>query len=167
MNPIRKTGFALRAALGAAALAATTLVSAQPAAERPQYGGTLSVATVYYTISALTWDLADWNWKQNHDTGAVRELLLSADLSKARSRSGPHAFTMDVFVPRDALRGELAESWEWEGPLTLVMRLRRGVFFPEKPGVMKRRELSLRSSTSADMTRSAIAARSSAAAMSA
>jgi len=146
---MRQAGGIMRMAAGAMCALGVLLASCAPRtppeamtpSPEPQYGGELNVATVYATLSALSWDPADWVWKQNHDTGAVRELLLSADLSKARSRGGPHAFTMDVFVPRDALRGELAESWEWEDPLTLVMRLRRGVFFPEKPGLMKRREL--------------------------
>ena len=38
-------------------------------AEAPKYGGNLEIATAYVTLSALSWDLADWNWKQNHDTG--------------------------------------------------------------------------------------------------
>lgn len=107
----------------------------------PQYGGDLNIATVYMTLSALSWDPADWAWKSNHDAGAVREMLLSADLDKARSKGGPYAFTADVHLPNDAIRGEIAESWEWENPRTLVMHLRQGVFFPEKPGFMARREL--------------------------
>ena len=49
---------------------------------KPQYGGTLEVGTVYVTLSALSWDLADWNWKQNHDAGQFYEHLFAADLSK-------------------------------------------------------------------------------------
>ncbi len=41
----------------------------------PQYGGTLNVGTVYVTLSALSWDPADWTWKSNHDAGSVREQL--------------------------------------------------------------------------------------------
>src|SRR6185369_8518214 len=40
------------------------------------------------------------------------------------------------------VRGELAESWEWkENPLRIEIKLRKGVMFPEKPGVMQAREL--------------------------
>ena len=39
------------------------------------------------------------------------------------------------------MRGELAENWYWEDPLTLVVKLRTGVMFPAKPGVMEAREL--------------------------
>jgi hypothetical protein len=36
------------------------------------------------TLSALSWDNADWNWKHNHDTGHVYEQLFAADLSKSK-----------------------------------------------------------------------------------
>ena len=52
-------------------------------AEEPQYGGTLDVGTVSVTLSALSWDPADWTWKSNHDTGMVREQLFAADLDKS------------------------------------------------------------------------------------
>jgi peptide/nickel transport system substrate-binding protein len=113
----------------------------RPNDEEPQYGGTLNVGTVYVTLSALSWDPADWTWKANHDTGLVRETLYAADLTKAVSRGGPYNFVSEAHLPEDAIIGELAERWEWEDPLTLVVHLRRGVFFPDKPGVMKRREL--------------------------
>jgi len=110
-------------------------------ADRPQYGGELNVGTAFVTLSALSWDPADWTWKSNHDTGNVREQLFAGDLAKAASRGGPYAYTLDAYIPEAAMRGELAESWEWEDPLTLVVHLRRGVMWPEKPGVMQAREL--------------------------
>ena len=44
-------------------------------------------------------------------------------------------------MPSDAVRGELAESWKWTDPLTLEIKIRKGVKFPAKPGVMAEREL--------------------------
>ena len=41
-----------------------------PTADERRYGGTLDIGTVYYTLSALSWDPIDWSWKINHDTGA-------------------------------------------------------------------------------------------------
>ena len=118
------------------------VAGAQAPAEAPKYGGTLSVATIYYTISALTWDPADWNWKANHDTGQYFEQLFAADLSKSKKAGGKHAFVADAYLPLDAIRGELAESWSWkENPLRLEVKLRKGVMFPEKKGVMASREL--------------------------
>jgi peptide/nickel transport system substrate-binding protein len=111
------------------------------AQDKPQYGGALEIVTVYPTLSALSWDLADWNWKQNHDTGQVYEQLFAADLSKSVKNGGPHPFYADAWLPSDAIRGELAESWEWkDNPLRIEIKLRKGVMFPEKPGVMAARE---------------------------
>ncbi|MDG2277739.1 MAG: hypothetical protein P8L31_07235, partial [Pseudomonadales bacterium] len=81
----------------------------------PQYGGTLNVGTVYVTLSALSWDPADWTWKSNHDFGAVREHLFVADLSKSVAQGGPYRFVNEAHLPEDAIRGELAESWHWDG----------------------------------------------------
>jgi peptide/nickel transport system substrate-binding protein len=107
----------------------------------PQYGGELNIGTVYTSLSPLSWDPADWSWKLNHDTGNVREQLLAADMDMSIRKGGPYAFRAEAYLPEEAWRGELAESWEWEDELTLVMQLRRGVMFPDKPGVMKAREL--------------------------
>jgi peptide/nickel transport system substrate-binding protein len=127
--------------------ALTVVLAAAPAAaqsqkmETPKYGGTLEIATVYATISALSWDNYDYNWKHNHDTGQVYEQLFAADLSKSVKNGGPHPFYADAWLPSDAIRGELAESWEWKNdPLRIEIKLRKGVMFPEKPGVMAARE---------------------------
>ena len=62
------------------------------AEEGPQYGGTLNVGTVNVTLSALSWDPADWTWKSNHDAGAIREQLLAADLDKSVRKGGKFPF---------------------------------------------------------------------------
>jgi peptide/nickel transport system substrate-binding protein len=111
-------------------------------AETPKYGGALEIGTVYVTLSALSFDPADWNWKLNHDTGNYLEQLFAADLSKSVRNGGTHPFYADAYLPSDAIRGELAETWEWkENPLRVDIKLRQGVMFPDKPGVMKSREL--------------------------
>jgi peptide/nickel transport system substrate-binding protein len=110
-------------------------------AEAPKYGGNLEIGTVYVTLSALSWDPADWNWKQNHDTGQFYEHLFAADLSKSKRLGGKYPFVADAWLPSDAVRGELAESWKWTDPLTLEIKLRKGVKFPAKAGVMPEREL--------------------------
>lgn len=110
-------------------------------AEKPQYGGDLNVGTVNVTLSPLSWDPADWVWKSNHDAGMVREQLFAGDLDKSVRKGGPYPFISDAYLPSDAIRGELAESWVWQDPLTLVIKLREGVMFTETPGVMKAREL--------------------------
>lgn len=120
----------------------TFLLGAGPAnAEEPQYGGELDVGTVYVTLSPLSWDPQDWNWKTNHDTSMVREQLFAADLDLSTKKGGPYSFVSDAYIPADAVRGELAESWHWVDPLTLEMTLRKGVIIPAKQGVMAAREL--------------------------
>lgn len=110
-------------------------------AEQPQPGGKLEIGTVYPSLSALSWDTADWNWKQNHDTGQVYEQLFTADLSKSKKNGGPYPFVADAWLPSEAIAGELAESWNWTDPLTLEIKLRQGVKFPAREGVMDEREL--------------------------
>ena len=84
---------------------------------KPQYGGTLEVGTVYVTLSALSFDPADWNWKLNHDTGNYLEQLFAADLSKSKKNGGKYPFYADAYLsvrrhPRRA-RGKLGVE---EGP---------------------------------------------------
>ena len=110
-------------------------------AKAPQYGGDLNIGSVYVTLSPLSWDPADWAWKLNHDTGAVREQLFAADLSHSLKSGGDNNFRAEAHIPEAQLRGEIAESWAWESDLTLVVRLRQGIMFPEIPGVMSTREL--------------------------
>ena len=131
----------LRSLLLCCCLGMLTSGAAAQQVEKPRHGGTLEVGTVYVTISALSWDQRDWPWKFNHDAGQMYESLIAADLDKSIGRGGKYPFTSFAFLPTDALRGELAESWEWETPMRLVIKLRKGVMFPEKPGVMASREL--------------------------
>lgn len=121
--------------LGAAAVAAL-------AQEAPKYGGTLDVATTSTAVTTLSWDLADWQATlQTRDTGQFYEQLFAVDLNKAKSRGGKYAYTISGWQPTDAIRGELAETWTWTTPLTLEIKLRKGVKFPAKQGVMAEREL--------------------------
>ena len=111
-------------------------------AEKPQYGGTLNIGNVYVTLSPLSFDPADWAWKFGQDTGAMYEQLFAADLNKSIHKGGKHAFIADAWLPSDAIRGELAESWKtMDNPFRVEVKLRKGVIFPDKPGVMKAREL--------------------------
>jgi peptide/nickel transport system substrate-binding protein len=133
--PIGRT-IALSAALAFGSAAAIAQ------ADKPQTGGTLNIGLVYYTLSPLSWDPADWPWKFGQDTGLMYEQLFAGDLSKAKSRGGKHPFVADSWLPSDAIRGELAESWKvMDNPFRVEVKLRKGVMFPDKPGVMKAREL--------------------------
>jgi peptide/nickel transport system substrate-binding protein len=130
-------------AITVASVLGVACLGANAQAEKPQYGGTLNIGMVYLTLSPLSWDPADWTWKYNQDTGLTTETLFSADLSKSVGRGGKHAFVADSWLPTDAIRGELAESWKMstDKPLRVDINLRKGVMFPDKPGVMKSREL--------------------------
>ena len=110
-------------------------------AEAPKYGGELEVATISTAIATLSWDLADWQSSlQTRDTGQFYEQLFSVDLNKAKSRGGKYSFTLTGWQPADSMRGELAESWSWKSPLVLEVKLRQGIKFPAKQGVMAERE---------------------------
>ena len=72
--------------------------------DKPKYGGTLEIGTVYVTLTALSWDAQDFNWKHNHDTGLVYEQLFVADLTKSVKAGGKHPFVADAWLPSDAMR---------------------------------------------------------------
>ena len=110
--------------------------------EKPQMGGTLNIGNVYVTLSPLSWDPGDWAWKFGQDTGLMYEQLFVGDLSKSKRNGGKYSFVPDAWLASDAMKGELAESWEWkDNPQRVEIKLRKGVMFPEKPGVMASREL--------------------------
>jgi peptide/nickel transport system substrate-binding protein len=134
------TTFSTRWRASALAAAIALAPAAALAQGKPQYGGELRLGTVYVGISALSWDPADYNWKINHDAGGQYETLWAGDLSKSVKAGGKHRFVADAWLPSDAIRGELAESWKWVDPLKLEVKLRKGIMYPEKPGVMKARE---------------------------
>lgn len=116
--------------------------SALAQGEKAQYGGTLNIGTVFVTLSPLSWDPGDWPWKFTNDTGLTYEQLFAADLSKSVRNGGRYPFQADAWLPSDGIRGELAESWQWkDNPLRVEIKLRKGVMFPAKPGVMAAREL--------------------------
>ena len=135
---------ALFAAVALAALSSMPAAAlAQNAArlDTPKYGGTLDIISVTPAVSALSWDNFDWIWKHNQDSGQIYEQLFAADMSKAKSRGGKLSLTADAYLPSDVIRGELAESWEWlDEPLRVKVIFRKGIMFPEKPGVMQARE---------------------------
>ncbi|MGB3067813.1 MAG: ABC transporter substrate-binding protein [Ottowia sp.] len=128
-----------RWSLGALLSGASAGVLAQ--VETPKPGGTLEIATPSTAVTTLSWDLADWQATlQTRDTGQFYEQLFSVDLGKAKSRGGAYPFTISGWQPTDARQGELAESMSWTTPLTLEIKLRKGIKFPAKKGVMDERE---------------------------
>ena len=111
--------------------------------DKPQYGGTLEVGTVYVTLSALSWDPRRLELEaQPRHRPVLRAAVRRRPVEERCANGGKHPFYADAWLPTDAIRGELAESWEWkENPLRVEIKLRKGIMFPEKPGVMTSREL--------------------------
>jgi peptide/nickel transport system substrate-binding protein len=127
--------------LGAATALATLAGGHGALAEGVQTDGTLNVITYYRTLDATTWDYMKWSWKGNHD-GLQLDHLLAGDLQKGPRGTGDNSFVAQAYIPYEHLKGELAESWEVkEDPLRIEFKLREGVFWPAKEGVMERREL--------------------------
>lgn len=123
-------------------LLGASLVQATAHAEEPKYGGTLEIINYYPTLNALSWDPGDYVWKMNHDAGTIYELLFVGDLSQSTRLGGKYPFQADAWLPSDAIKGELAESWEIkDDPLRVEIKMRKGVMFPAKEGVMAAREL--------------------------
>ena len=72
----------------------------------------------------------------------VYEQLFVADLSKSKRLGGKHPFYADAWIPSDAIQRRTRRELEWkQNPLRLEINLRKGVMFPEKPGVMAAREM--------------------------
>src|SRR5438128_160546 len=101
MKPMSVTRLA-----GAAAISVALAGAALAAEKKPQYGGTLEVTTEYGTLSVLSWDPYDWNWKLNQDL-FYAEQLMAGDLAKSKARGGPFPFTADAWLPAKSIRGEL------------------------------------------------------------
>ncbi|MEW6184402.1 MAG: ABC transporter substrate-binding protein [Thermodesulfobacteriota bacterium] len=116
-------------------------ISAFGAAEKPQYGGTLTYLDMTPTLNVHTFDSADWQWKHGYDTGLVMEHLIMGDLQKGPRGSKLTPFHNNAWIPPELMTGELMEKWEVKkNPMQLIFHLRKGVMWQEKPGVMKARE---------------------------
>jgi peptide/nickel transport system substrate-binding protein len=112
------------------------------AAEKVQYGGTLTYMDLHPNMNPMTWDIVDWNWKHAYDTGLYADHLLVGDLQKGLRGSKKYAFQANGWIPPEVVRGELLEKWEVKkNPMQIILKLRKGVMWQEKPGVMKAREL--------------------------
>jgi peptide/nickel transport system substrate-binding protein len=117
------------------------LISGALGADKVQYGGTITYLEQAPSINALSWDNADMIWKHGQDNGFFKEALMMGDLQKGPRGTKEYAFQAAAWIPPEALRGELAQSWEVKkNPLRVIFHLRKGVYWQEKPGVMQARE---------------------------
>ncbi|MRR17638.1 MAG: ABC transporter substrate-binding protein [Deltaproteobacteria bacterium] len=110
-------------------------------AQEPKYGGTLRYLDRAPSLNPLAWDIADWVWKHAGDTGFYMEHLIMGDLQKGPGGTKQFSFQVGDSLPPEIQRGELLQSWEVKkNPPRIIFHLRKGVFWQEKPGIMKARE---------------------------
>ena len=119
----------------------TGVVQAEPERETPQYGGTINIATRVAQLNALTWNQYKWQWKFQHD-GLFADFLIAGDLEFGPRGTGETNFHALDWIREKHYRGAMAESWSVEeDPLRLVFNIRPGMYWPQKEGVMQRREV--------------------------
>ena len=113
-----------------------------PAKDEPQYGGTLIVLQGHATLEPATWDPADCNWIVEPFTSPMMEKLVTGDIEGRGPRgSNDSPFTDWEFIPAAYLKGVIAESWEFPDDTTIIFHIRKGIYWPDKSGVMSSREL--------------------------
>jgi len=113
-----------------------------PVVKEPEYGGTLTVLHTHGGTEPQTWDPWDCNWIVDVHTSPYMENLAMGDFEKYGPR-GTNQFPFNdmEYIPIQFLRGCVAESWELPDDTTVIYHLRKGVMFPDKPGVMAAREM--------------------------
>ena len=112
------------------------------AAEKVQYGGTLTYFDLSPTVNPISWDIYNWVWKQPNDAGFYMEHLIMGDLQKGPRGTRQYDFHSRDWIPHDIQRGQLLQNWEVKkNPLQIILHLRKGIMWQDKPGVMKAREL--------------------------
>jgi peptide/nickel transport system substrate-binding protein len=110
-----------------------------PSVKEPQYGGTITFSRV---INPIAWDIYEWSTKTATDTGFYMEHLLMGDLQKGPRGTHEFDFHSGGWIPPAVTRGELLERWEVKkNPPQIILHLRKGIMWQDKPGVMKSREL--------------------------
>ena len=98
----------------------------------PEYGGTITFGTAWEPPNSDPWQghpgIPSW-WFTNEKLGM-------ADWALDRERNS----LSSAYTPTFAMTGQLAESWEQTDPVTLTVRIRRGVHWHDK-APMNGREL--------------------------
>ena len=117
-----------------------SLVSAQSqGGGAPQYGGTLTVATLKVGQEPASWNQADGDWALPTDSAPYGEHLLAGDVDKYGPRGTNEmsfALRMGLSGQDRFLKGELAQSWELStNPLGVVFHIRPGIMFAANPNI--------------------------------
>jgi len=102
-----------------------------PSVEKPQYGGTLTLALDTDLIGfdpayTVTWQCYQMNF--THDK------MLYGDWKKGPGGTGETGFLLYTFMPHFST-GYLAESWELPDAETIIFRLRQGIKWQNRPPV--------------------------------
>ncbi|MBN1643299.1 MAG: ABC transporter substrate-binding protein [Dehalococcoidales bacterium] len=118
------TAVATTTATATTTAAATTTVTTTSGEEEPQYGGTLYV---YYATGLQGFDPIG---PSNSIVGFGYDGLVYGDWYTPRSE---YKFGSWMYHPLEIMGGDLAESWEWTDPQTLIFQIRQGVHFMNKP----------------------------------
>ena len=96
--------------------------------KEPQYGGTI---TRQISAGPISWDIGRANWSASYWAGTHLEKLLDGDVDKMRSEGT----FVSRYHPYSAVRGQLAESWEWRDATHIIFNIRKGVHWQNKPPV--------------------------------
>ena len=130
--------------LGSPSLAAETIGFSSEAAKNagPQYGGTITFLDGYgAAFPPKSWhkgEGSDWTTGIYHEP--MYETLMAADIEKFGPRGlGTSTFHHSPGSNLDFLRGRLAESWSLPDANTIIFKLRPGIMWSGKPGVMDSR----------------------------
>ncbi len=131
-----------RAGLLSAVAFAVGLTTTAAIAEEPQTDSTIKIITRYRALNPLTWDFRQWAWKTSFD-GLHTTQLMAGDLDKGLiSGEDGNKFIAPGWIPPEHTKGEIAESWEVKkDPLRIEFKIREGVMYMGKPGIMESREV--------------------------
>lgn len=100
--------------------------------EKPKYGGTL---TIVKHTSPLGFDQALGYRASRTPPNLYGEDLLQGDWTKGLSGTGEASFQRFMMPGVNQITGCLAESWETKDDTTLILHIRKGVYFHNKPPV--------------------------------
>ena len=101
--------------------------------EAPRYGGTLTYARPGAAEHCDVWSISGF---ATFFIGPVVEKLVIGDWAIGRSEHNWRSYN----VPFSVMRGQLAESWETPDDTTIIVKVRPGVYWHDKPP-MNGREL--------------------------
>ena len=109
----------------------------------PQYGGTITYHMHGGQGPPNSWDPVDNQGTTMLHVSPYLETLLSGDFEKYGPRgTNEYPFRMmSGHVPYHMYKGLLAESWTVPDQNTIIFKIRQGLMFQDKPGVMAGREL--------------------------